>query len=188
MAQSKISGAINFILIFALFIGLVGRVQAHGMLLSPSVRLAHGYDAPTVIANASNPTKEFPCGIAGTSRGPVTIYQPGERILVAYNRTITHGGDCLMQMSKYGDKYDKDFKTFKNLGECGMETGLFTTFVEAPHYECDNEDCVMRFRWDDNVGNNYLYCMNVRVIQKYADSWESKKRRSIGTTRRSSKN
>ncbi|CAB4443738.1 unnamed protein product [Rhizophagus irregularis] len=187
MVQSKISGVINFVLIFTLLIGLVGRVSAHGILLSPIPRLPYGHNGTEVIANVSNPTKEFPCGLAGDSPGPVTIYKPGEKILVAYNRTITHGGDCLMQMSRYGSKYDKDFKTFENLGTCGMEKGLFTAFVMVPHEECDNDDCVMRFRWDDNVGNNYLYCANVR-IKKYADCWESKKRRSIGASRRSLKN
>ncbi|PKC59025.1 hypothetical protein RhiirA1_427260, partial [Rhizophagus irregularis] len=58
---------------------------------------------------------------------------------------------------------------------------------EVPHDECDNKDCVMRFRWDDDVGNNYLYCVNVR-IKKYPDCWDSKRRRSISTTRRALKN
>ncbi|CAG8541228.1 21652_t:CDS:1 [Rhizophagus irregularis] len=187
MVQSKISGAINFVFIFTLLIGLVGRVSAHGILLSPTPRLPYGHNVTDIIAKVSNPTKEFPCGIAGDSPGPVTTYKPGEKILIAYNRTITHGGDCLMQISRYGDKYDKDFKTFENLGPCGMEKGLFTAFVEVPYDECDNEDCVMRFRWDDDAGNNYLYCVNVR-IKKYPDCWDSKRRRSIGTTRRALKN
>ncbi|PKB98783.1 hypothetical protein RhiirA5_383670 [Rhizophagus irregularis] len=77
MVQSKISGAINFVLVFTLLIGLFGRVSAHGILLSPTPRLLYGQNATDVIAKVSNPTKEFPCGIAGDSPGPVTTYKPG---------------------------------------------------------------------------------------------------------------
>jgi hypothetical protein len=97
-------------------------------------------------------------------------------MLFAYNVTITHAGDCEVQISRNGDK---DFYTIKNIGECGKTTGLRTAFIELPEEE---GKCTFRFKWIDGMGNNYLNCADIE-IKKPHDTWYSK-RRSPGTARR----
>ncbi|PKY57755.1 hypothetical protein RhiirA4_449105 [Rhizophagus irregularis] len=99
MVQSKISGAINFVFIFTLLIGLVGRVSAHGILLSPTPRLPYGHNVTDIIAKVSNPTKEFPCGIAGDSPGPVTTYKPEMKFLWQQSSRSCHCKWCMLRES-----------------------------------------------------------------------------------------
>lgn len=165
------------ILVVAFLIGLVAQVSAHGMMLSPPCRLVLSDYPEEVVKAVSDPTTKRPCG-AGIY-GPTTTYKPGEWMNFAYNVSITHGGNCYVQMNMNGDD-EEGFKTVQELGECGKQLGLVQAFVAAPYEHCDK--CTLRFMWDDDLGNSYLNCANIKV----ADSPDcpTKRRRS---TRRSLK-
>ena len=159
-AQSKKSGASTLILVFACLIGLVAQVSAHGLMYSPPTRLMQDVEDEALrVKMASDPTMKRPCGTGGY--GPVTMYKPGEMMLFAFNVTITHPGDCFVQFNKHGDK-DEGFYNLKELGECGKTLGLVTAFVQMPHEPCDK--CTVRFSWDDDLGNSYLNCGDVQIV------------------------
>jgi len=161
------------ILIFAILIGLVAQTSAHGIMISPPTRLQHG-DSDYKIKMASDPTLKKPCGASGY--GPVTTYKPGEMMLFAFNVSIPHPGGCFVQLNKHGEK-EEDFYTVMELGECGKTTGLRTAFVELPHEPCDK--CVMRFTWDDDLGNSYLNCADIQIAEDHMMRKRRKARRSL---------
>lgn len=179
MYQSKKSLSFSqIVFVLAFLIGLVSQVSAHGIFLAPPIRLAHEKDNAKKIMMANDPTTEMPCGAGGNGSGPVTTYMPGEEMLVAYNVTIPHPGLCKIEFSK---KDDKHFMPIMELGECGAQTGLVTSFVTLPHEPCD--ECTIRFSWNDNLGNWYLNCANIQIVDPMP---MHKRRRS--STRKSRRN
>jgi hypothetical protein len=162
--QSKKSGAINPIIIaLVLLIGLAARVSAHGLVITPPMRFVAEDDEYTKIKMASDPTTKKPCGADGY--GPTTVYKPGEWMYFAYNVSIPHPGACYIQMNMHGDDKEENFHTVHEFGECGKEVGLKTTFVEVPHETC--EKCTLRFMWDDDLGNSYLNCANIKIAEPH---------------------
>jgi len=143
-------------------------------MVSPSMRFVHSDDSADKIKQASDPTMKEPCGASGY--GPVTKYKPGETMFFAYNVSITHPGECKVQLNKYGEEAENFYDIMK-LGECGKNLGLFTAFVDLPHETCDK--CTIRFTWNDDLGNNYLNCANIQIAEDHMMRKRRKARRSL---------
>ncbi|CAI2178217.1 14830_t:CDS:1 [Funneliformis geosporum] len=176
MYQPKTS---QIIFVLAFLIGLVSQVSAHGILLTPPIRLAHDDDNANKILQAVNPTTQMPCGAGGDGYGPVTKFKPGDSMYIAYNVSIPHPGPCKIEFSK---KNDKHFKTIMELGECGSAVGLVSAFVDLPHEPCD--ECTVRFSWNDDLGNWYLNCANVQIEDPMPMHKRSVRRLSTRKSRR----
>lgn len=148
---------------------LAGLLLGVSLVVLPSVASAH--IAMTDPPARSTAQKEGPCGAAGSVRGDrVTVFRPGETIVVSWNETVDHashyriafdvdGDDDFVAPAGRDDLYNSDAVLVDGIAD--RVGGSYTQEVTLPDIEC--ERCTLQLIQVMYGSGNYFQCADIAL-------------------------
>lgn len=153
---------------FSLGILLIASVyaEAHIKLNLPLGRMGTRDDAKFTQANPANPVvadTPGPCANYNTVMPTRLQYTPGQTVNVSLQETINHPGRFIVQFSPANAQgFWSPANQLANVADA-QSGGTRSIAVQLPNTPCDN--CMLRVlqQMDDQPGEFYVHCIDIRI-------------------------